>query len=162
MTSTMLNPAADHIQAVEAREKAERTAKQEAARRQEAITAARNRIAAAERRKTGPVFEDEKGEFLFASLSRQVADLADDFGRQLHTAVQSGRSAKLDLASPGAVAYFLGDHIAERLPMLAANAASRHGQGRIASLEERAAIFAQADTEIAEARATLAALGITD
>jgi hypothetical protein len=163
MTTTMLNPAAKHILEVESREKAESAAKQEAARRQEAINAARNRIEAAERRKIGPVFEDEKAEFLFTSMSRQVADLADDFARQLHTAVQSGRSAKLDIASPGALAYFMGDQIAERLPALAASVASRqYGQGRIASQEERAVIIAQADKEIAEARAALAALGIVE
>jgi hypothetical protein len=89
-----------------------------------------------------------------------VERLAAEYQHGLWQARQSGRGGNSDLSSDHAIAYFFGDIIKSTLPALADQINSRDGRGNGISEAKRAAVVAECDATIAEAKARLSALGM--
>ncbi len=155
----MLNIAADHINAVEARDAAFHAAERERTEKVRMIGVLQRTIADAERRKVEPIFSSEEAAGTFQGMKDNVERLAAEYQSGLWQSRQSGRGSKLDLSSDQAIAYFLGDIIIAKLPTLAARICSRDGRGHVADEATRAEVIAECDATIADARERLAALG---
>ena len=156
----MLNIAAEHIAAVEAKDAAERLAKQQQTDRVTLIGLLQRTIADAERRRVAPIFASEEAASTFQGMMSNVERLAAEYQHGLWQARQSGRGGNSDLSSDHAIAYFFGDIIKSRLPVLADQINSRDGRGNGISEAKRAAVVAECDATIAEAKARLSALGM--
>jgi len=156
--NTMLNIAADHINAVEARETAERQAAQEHTERVRTIGVLQRTIADAERRKVEPIFANEEAATTFQVIKGNVESLAAEYQHTLWQSRHSGRGMRLDLSSDQGIAYFFGDIISTKLPALADQINSRDGRGNGISEEKRAAVIAECDRIISDAKAKLAEL----
>ena len=154
----MLNIAADHIAASEARDAAERLAMREQTDRENLITHLHQTIADAERRKVAPIFANEDAATTFQGMMSNVERLAAEYQHGLWQARQSGRGGNSDLSSDHAIAYFFGDIIKSKLPALADQINSRDGRGNGIDETKRAAVVAECDKAIAEARAKLVEL----
>lgn len=154
----MLNIAAEHIQAVEAKEAAERKAEQEHTERVRTIGALQRTIAEAERRKTQPVFANEEVESTFNMLKSSLERQAEKYKQEMWQAKHSARPVLLNLGSQEATAYFNYENILAKLPALADQVASRDGRGFGIDESKRAAVIAECNQAIATAKATLAKL----
>jgi hypothetical protein len=152
------NPAAEHINAVEAKEAAERFAKQQQTDRVAQIGLLQRTIADAERRKTDPIFINEEAEGIFVAMKNNVDRLAADYERSLAQARQSASPCLLQLDSEGANAYFFKETILAKLPELADRISSRNGLGSGLVESKRAAVVSKCDVVIAEAKAKLETL----
>lgn len=155
----MLNIAADHINAVEAKESAERKANQEHAERVMQIQHLQQIIADAERRKVDPVFANEDAETTFKSMKVRIENLAAEYENRLWHDRQGGRKYPMDLASESAIAFFNFDTIIAKLPGLADRMNSRSGRGSGIFEEKRAETIAECEATIAEAKAKLEVIG---
>lgn len=156
----MLNIAADHINAVEAKENAERKTEQEHTERVRTIGVLQRTIADAERRKTQPVFANEEVESIFNMLKSSLDRQAENYKQSMWNAVHSARPVQLNLGSPEAAAHFDYENILAKLPELADQVASRDGRGFGIEESKRATVIAEADKAIASAREVLAAMGV--
>lgn len=156
----MLNIAADHINAMEAKERAERLAQQQQTERVSQIGALQRVIAEAEHRKVAPIFTSEDAALSYRNLKSRVEVLANQYERELWGARQSAQPYPLNLGDEKAIAYFFGDIIAEKLPTLAARICSRDCRGQVGDEAKRAEVVAECDATIADAKARLAALGV--
>lgn len=154
----MLPEAQEHVAALEAKETAERQAALQHTERVRMIGMLQQTIADAERRKAAPIFSNETAEMSHASMQNRVDRLANDYENRLWHELQTGRRYPLDLCSEGAIAYFCRDLILGKLPALAAKISSRDFKGEVASEERRAAVVAECDRIIVDARAKLAEL----
>lgn len=155
----MLNIAARHIQEVEAKDAAERLVNRTRSDREALIAGLRQIIADAERRKVAPIFSSEDASTTFQGMKSNVEHLATEYQNGLWQSRQCGRGTKLDLSSDQAIAYFLGDIIIAKLPALADQVNSRDGRGNGLNEAKRAAVIAECERTIAEAKAKLEALG---
>lgn len=151
----MFNIAADHINKVEAKQTAETIANRSRSDREALIAGLRQTIADAERRKVAPIFANEDVETTFNSMKARVENLAAEYENRLWHDLQGGRKYPLDLASEAAVAFFNLDSIIAKLPGLADRINSRSGRGSGIYEEKRAAVVAECEATIAEARAKL-------
>lgn len=156
----MLNIAADHINSVEAKDAAERLARREQTDRVTLIGVLQRTIADAERRKVAPIFSSESAETTFQGMHGNVEQLAAEYQNRLWQARQSGRGCQLELSSDQAIAYFFGDIIIAKLPALADQINSRDGRGSGINEAKRAAVVAECDATIADAKARLAELTV--
>ncbi len=156
----MLNIAADHINAVEAKDAAERLARREQTDRVTLIGVLQRTIADAERRKVAPIFSSEEAADTFKVMTGNVERLAAEYQHNLWQSIHSARGCKLDLSSDHAIAYFFGDIISAKLPALADKINSRDGRGTGISEAKRAAVVAECDKTIAEAKAKLEIFGV--
>lgn len=154
----MLNIAADHIKAVEAKEASQRAAEQERTEKVRMIGVLQRTIADAERRKVAPIFSGEDAANTFQGMNDNVERLADEYQNDLWHARHGGRVVRLDLSSDKAIAYFFGDIIRAKLPALADQINSRDGRGNGISEAKRAAVIAECDRIISDAKAKLAEL----
>lgn len=154
----MLNIAADHIEAVEAKDSAERRARREHTDRVTLIGVLQRTIADAERRKVAPIFSSESSETTFQGMHGNVEKLAAEYQNRLWQARQSGRGCQLELSSDQAIAYFFGDIISAKLPDLADQINSRDGRGNGLNEAKRVAVVAECDQIISDAKAKLAEL----
>lgn len=127
----MLNIAADHINAAEAKEASFRAAEQEHTEKVRMIGVLQRTIADAERRKVEPIFASEEAATTFQWMSDHVAQMAAEYQNGLCHARQSGRGCKLDLSNENAIAFFFGDLIMSKLPALASQINSRDGRGHV-------------------------------
>lgn len=151
----MLNIAADHIKAVEAKDAAERLVNRSRSDREALIAALRQTIADAERRKLAPIFSSEEAAGTFGVMNENVERMAAEYKHSLWQARHNARGCKLDLASEQAIAYFFGDMIRAKLPALADQINSRDGRGGGISEAKRAAVIAECEATIADAKARL-------
>lgn len=158
----MLNIAADHINAVEAKDAAEKLARREQTDRVTLIGVLQRTIADAERRKVEPIFSSESAATTFQGMKDNVERLATEYQNNLWQSIHNARGCKLDLSSEQAIAYFFGDIISAKLPALADLINSRDGRGNGISEAKRAAVVAECDKVIAEAKAKLAELTALD
>lgn len=154
----MLPEAQEHVATMEAKETAERQATQQHTERVRMIGVLQQTIADAERRKAAPIFSNETAELSHASMQSHVDRLASDYENRLWHELQAGRRYPLDLCSEGAIAYFCRDLILGKLPALAAKISSRDFRGEVASEEKRAAVVAECERIISDAKAKLAEL----
>lgn len=154
----MLNIAADHINAVEAKDAAERIARREQTDLVTLIGVLQRTIADAERRKVAPIFSSEEAANTFNAMNGNVESLAAEYQNSLWQKIHNGRGWKLDLVSDQAIAYFFGDIIRAKLPALADQINSRDGRGYGISEVKRAAVIAECEATIADARAKLEVL----
>ena len=150
--------AADHINAVEAKEAAEKLAYREQTDRVALIASLQQTIADAEFRKLAPIFSSEDAATTFRVMNDNVERLAAEYKNGLWQSRQSGRGLRLDLSSDRAIAYYFGDIISAKLPTLGDQINSRNGLGNGISEAKRAAVVAECDAAIADAREKLAAL----
>lgn len=155
----MLNIAADHINEVEARDAAFRAAERERTEKVRMIGVLQRTIADAERRKVEPIFSSEDAATTFQGMKDNVERLAAEYQSGLWRSRQSGRGMKLDLSNENAIAFFFGDLIISKLPALADQINSRDGRGNGINEAKRAAVIAECDATIADAKERLAALG---
>ena len=155
----MLNIAADHINAVEAREASFRATEQEHTEKVRMIGVLQRTIADAERRKVAPIFASDDAATTFQGMKDNVERMADEYQKALWQSRQSGRGMKLDLSNELAIAHFFGESIIAKLPALADQITSRDGRGAGINEAKRAAVFAECDATIADAKERLAALG---
>lgn len=151
---------AEHINAMEAKERAERQAQQQLTERATQIGALQRVIAEAERRKTAPIFNSEDAATSYRNMRARVEALAQEYERNLWGARQSAQPYPMNLGDEKAIAYFFGDIIAEKLPALAARICSRDCRGQVGDEAKRAEVVAECDATIADAKARLAALGV--
>lgn len=156
----MLNIAADHINEVEAKETTFRAAEQEKTERVRLIGVLQRTIADAERRKVEPIFSSEDAAGTFQGMKDNIERLAHEYQNGLWQSRQCGRGAKLDLTTDGAIAFFLGDIIIAKLPALADQINSRDGRGNGINEAKRAAVIAECEATIADAKAKLEAMGV--
>lgn len=156
----MLNIAADHINAVEAREASFRAAEQDHTERVRMIGVLQRTIADAERRKLAPIFANEDAETTFRSMKTKVENLAAEYENRLWHERQGGRKYPLDLASEAAIAFFNLDSIMAKLPGLADRINSRNGRGGGIYEEKRVETIAECEATIANAKAKLAELTV--
>ncbi|MBU1363795.1 MAG: hypothetical protein KKE51_08235 [Gammaproteobacteria bacterium] len=156
----MLPEAQEHVAALEAKETAERQATLQQTERVRMIGVLQQTIADAERRKVAPIFSNETAELSNSSMQSRVDRLANDYENRLWHELQAGRRYPLDLCSEGAIAYFCRDLILSKLPALAAKISSRDFKGEVASEEKRAAVVADCDRIISEAKVRLAELAV--
>lgn len=152
----MLPSAQQHIADIEAKASADRKAKQDQAEGEIQIKHMHRIIAEAERRKVAPVFASDDALTTFDMMKGRVEKLAEDYERGLLHALQGGRPYPLDLASEGAIAFFGFDVILGKLPGLADRISSRSGLGSGINETKRAAVVAECDAMIADAKAKLA------
>ncbi len=151
----MLPSAQQHIADIEAKASTDRKAKQDQAEREIQIKFMHQIIAEAEHRKTAPVFVSDEALTTFNLMKSRVESLAENYERGLLHALQGGRPYPLELASEGAVAFFGLDLILEKLPGLADRISSRSGRGSGINEEKRAAVIAECEATIADAKARL-------
>lgn len=155
----MLNIAADHINAAEAKEASFRAAEHEHTEKVRMIGVLQRTIADAERRKVEPIFASEEAVTTFQGMKGNVERMADEYKNNLWQSRHSGRGMKIDLSNELAIAYFFGDSIIAKLPALADRVSSRDGRGNGINEAKRAAVIAECEATIAEAKAKLEALG---
>lgn len=151
----MLNIAADHINAVEAKEASFRATELAHTERVRMIGVLQRTIADAERRKVAPIFSGEDAATTFQGMIGNVERLAAEYQNGLWQSRQCGRGTKLDLLSDQAIAYFFGDIISAKLPALADQVNSRDGRGGGINEAKRAAVIAECEATIADAKAKL-------
>ena len=156
----MLNPAADHINAVEAREASFRAAEQERTEKVRVTGALQRTIADAERRKVAPIFANEDAATIFQVMNGEVERLAAEYQHSLWSSRQCGRGVRIDLSSDKAIAYFFGDIISAKLPALADQINSRDGLGGGINEARRAEVIAECDRIISDAKAKLDELNV--
>jgi hypothetical protein len=154
----MLNIAADHINAVEVKEAAEKLARSAQTDRVTLIGVLQRTIADAERRKVAPIFSSEEAATTFQGLKGNVERLAGEYQNGMWQSRQCGRGTRLDLSSDQAIAFFFGDIITAKLPALADQVNSRDGRGNGINEEKRVAVIAECERTITEARVKLAEL----
>lgn len=156
----MLNIAAEHINAMEAKERAERLAQQQRTERLSQIGALQRVIAEAERRKIAPIFNSDDAATSYRNMKSRVDALAQEYERNMWGARQSAQPYPLNLSDDRAIAYFFGEIIIEKLPALAARICSRDCRGQVGDEAKRAEVVAECEATIADAKARLAALGV--
>lgn len=154
----MLPSAREHIAAVEAKERTEREEQLARQSRDALIRQYETAIADAERRKTEPCFLSEDAETVFHLLSDDVARLAQEYEKGMHTARMTARPFPFRIDSPQAIAFFLGDLILKKLPELSDRVSTRDGRGLGIDEGERQRVIAECDETIARNKALLASL----
>lgn len=154
----MLNIAADHIAEREEKEAAERRQKQAENDRRQQIAVCQQIIAEAERKMLAPVFVNDAARTTYDAKKVQIERLAAEYEQRLWQERNAGRGYPLDLASEGAIAYFFGEQILEKMPLLADRISSRDGRGRGFAEEKREEIVFDCQMRIAAAKAKLESL----
>lgn len=157
----MLNIAADHITGREEKEAAERRQKQAENERQQQIAVCRQIIADAERKMLAPVFVNDEAHTTYEAKKAQIERLAAEYECRLWNERNAGRGYPLDLASEGAIAYFFGEQILERMPHLADRISSRDGRGNGFDEGKRSGVIDDCQARIVSAKAKLESLTIS-